>query len=192
MLILPFNSLMKNQTIWPHNHWNVCQDSSNVQSILFIPAFNVVTRFVVAAIWMEWFLIWRWEIVKNTVSNPPRNMCCVYLLDLHRQGDSNKDPQHMPLEVGNTIYLNISNYLPYMYLELRICSIRTVIITSFFVISRDDCIISIYNRWDHSHRHSQQLFLMGEINNIISETYRIPQTTLFLRIQYLTTKFWIT
>ena len=62
----------------------------------------------------------------------PRNICCGYLLESPRQGDSNKYPQHMFLGVLNTLFLNISNYLP--YLELRNHSIQIVVITNFDVI----------------------------------------------------------
>ena len=63
----------------------------------------------------------------------PRNICCGYLLESPHRGDSNKYPQHMLLEILNATFLNISNNSS--HLELRICSIQTVVITSFVVIS---------------------------------------------------------
>ena len=53
---------------------------------------------------MDWLIFssrWeRWlEIFKNTVFNTPRNICCGYLLESSRRGDSNKYPQHMFLGV---------------------------------------------------------------------------------------------
>ena len=47
--------------------------------------------------------------------------------------DSNRYPQHTFLEVLNTVFLNISNYLP--HLELRNRSIQIVVTTNFVVIS---------------------------------------------------------
>ena len=63
----------------------------------------------------------------------PRHICCGYLLESPRRGDSNKYPQHMFLGVLNTVCLNISNYLP--HLKLRNRSIQIVVITNFVVIS---------------------------------------------------------
>ena len=65
------------------------------------------------------------------------------MLELPQQGDSNKYPQHMFLGVLNTVFLNISNYLP--HLELWNRSIQTVVVTNFVIISnvgikRFDCI----------------------------------------------------
>ena len=62
-----------------------------------------------------------------------KNICCGYLLESPPRGDSNKYPQHMFLGVLNTVFLNISNYLP--HLELRNRSIQTDVITNFVVIS---------------------------------------------------------
>ena len=62
-----------------------------------------------------------------------RNICCGYLLELPWQGDSIKYPQHMFFGVLNTIFFNISNNPS--YLELRICSIQTVVVMIFVVIS---------------------------------------------------------
>ena len=59
----------------------------------------------------------------------PTNVCCEYLLESPRQGDSNKYPQHMFLGVLNTVFLNISNCLPHF--ELRNRSIQTVVIMNF-------------------------------------------------------------
>ena len=58
-------------------------------------------------------------------------------------------PQHMFLGVLNTVFLNISNYLP--HLELRNHSIQIVVITNFVVasnvgIKRFDCDIMQYSR----------------------------------------------
>ena len=66
----------------------------------------------------------------------PRNLCCGYLLESPRRGDSNKYPQHMFLGVLNTVFLSISNYLP--HLELRNRSIQIVVVTNFVVISNVD------------------------------------------------------
>ena len=63
----------------------------------------------------------------------PRNICGGYLLESPRRGYSNKYPQHMFLGVLNTVFFNISNYLP--HLELRNRSIQTVVITNFVFIS---------------------------------------------------------
>ena len=76
----------------------------------------------------------------------PRNICCGYLLELPHWGDSNKYPQHMFLRVLNTVFLNISNYLP--HLEQRNRPIQIVVITNFIVISsvgikRFDCTMKI-------------------------------------------------
>ena len=49
------------------------------------------------------------------------------------RGDSNKYPQQMFLGVLNTVFLNISNYLP--HLELRNRSTQIVVVTNFVVIS---------------------------------------------------------
>ena len=73
----------------------------------------------------------------------PRYICCGYLLESPRCGDSNKYPQHMFLGVLNIVFLNISNYLPHV--ELRNRSIQIVVVTNFVVISnvgikRFDCI----------------------------------------------------
>ena len=66
----------------------------------------------------------------------PRNICCGYLLE---------SPQHMFLVVLNTVFLNISNYLP--YLELRNRSIQIVVITNFVVI----CISNVdIKKFDHT------------------------------------------
>ena len=46
---------------------------------------------------------------------------------------STKYPQHMFLGVSNTVFLNISNYLP--HLELRNRSIQIVALTNFVVVS---------------------------------------------------------
>ena len=62
----------------------------------------------------------------------PRNICCGYLLESPRRGDSNKYPQHMFLGVLNTVFLNNSNYLP--HLDLRNRSIQIVVVTNFVVI----------------------------------------------------------
>ena len=69
-------------------------------------------------------------------------MCCGNILESPQRGDSNQYPHHMFLGVLNTIFLNISNYLP--HLELRIRSIQTVVRTNFVVIpnvgvKRFDC-----------------------------------------------------
>ena len=66
----------------------------------------------------------------------PRNVCCGYLLESPRWGDSNKSPQRMFLGVLNTIFLNISYYLP--HLKLRNRSIQIVVLTNFVVISNVD------------------------------------------------------
>ena len=63
----------------------------------------------------------------------PRNICCGYFLESPKRGDSNKYPKHMFLEILNTIFLNIPNYLP--HLELRNRSILIVVMTNFVVIS---------------------------------------------------------
>ena len=64
----------------------------------------------------------------------PRNICCGYMLESPPlRGDSNIYPQHMFLGILNTILFNFSNNL--FHLELRICCIQIVIITSFVVIS---------------------------------------------------------
>ena len=73
----------------------------------------------------------------------PRSICCGYLLESPRRGDSNKYPQHMLLGVINTVFLNISNWLSHLGLGNR--SIQIVVITNFVVISnvgieRFDCI----------------------------------------------------
>ena len=70
-----------------------------------------------------------------------KETCYGYLLELPRRGDSNKY-SHMFLGVLNTIFLNISNYLP--HLELKNGSIQIVFKTNFVVISnvgikRFDC-----------------------------------------------------
>ena len=72
----------------------------------------------------------------------PRNICCGYLLESSRRGDSKKYPQHMFLGVLNIEFLNISNYLPQP--ELRNRSIQIVVVMNFVVISnvgkmRFDC-----------------------------------------------------
>ena len=72
----------------------------------------------------------------------PRSICCRYLLESPHRGNSNKYPQHMYLGVLNTVFLDISNYLP--HLELRNRSIQIVVIKNFVVISnvgikRFDC-----------------------------------------------------
>ena len=54
----------------------------------------------------------------------PRNICW---------GDSYKYPQHMSLGGLNTMFLNISNFLP--HLELRNYSIQIVIIMNFVIVS---------------------------------------------------------
>ena len=56
------------------------------------------------------------------------------LLESPRRGDSNKYPQHIFLGILNTLFLNISDYLP--HLSNR--SIQIVVITSFVVISNVD------------------------------------------------------
>ena len=63
----------------------------------------------------------------------PRNIRCGYLLKSPWRGNSNKYPQRMFLGVLNTIFLNISNYLP--HLELRNPSIQIVVIKNFIIIS---------------------------------------------------------
>ena len=62
-----------------------------------------------------------------------RNICCGYLLESPRRGDSNKCPRHMFSEILNTILSNFSNN-PF-HLELRNRYIQIVVITSFVVIS---------------------------------------------------------
>ena len=62
-----------------------------------------------------------------------RNIRCGFLLESPQRGDSNKYPEHMFLEVLNTILFNFSNN-PFL-LQLRIRSIQIVVITSFVVIS---------------------------------------------------------
>ena len=69
-------------------------------------------------------------------------ICCGYLLESPQRGDSNIYPQHMFLGVLNTVFLNISNYLP--HLELRNRSNQIIVKTNFVVISivgikRFDC-----------------------------------------------------
>ena len=71
-----------------------------------------------------------------------RNICYGYLLESACWGDSNKYPQHMSLGVLNTVFLNISYYLP--HLELKNRSIQIVLVTNFVLISnvgikRFDC-----------------------------------------------------
>ena len=77
----------------------------------------------------------------------PRNICSGYLLESPCRGDSNKYQQHLFLGVLNTIFLNISNYLP--HLELRNRSIQIVIVMNFDVISngvkRFDCTLCSSN-----------------------------------------------
>ena len=55
------------------------------------------------------------------------------VLELPRRGDPYAYPQHMFLGVLNTVFLNISNFLP--HLELRNRSIQIVVITDCVVIS---------------------------------------------------------
>ena len=75
-----------------------------IQSNLFIPRFDIMTKFVITTIWMERFFSSRWgrllEISMNTLFNTARNICCGYLLESPHQGDSNKYPQHMFLGVN--------------------------------------------------------------------------------------------
>ena len=65
---------------------------------------------------MERFLSSRWgrgiEIVKNTVFNTPRNICCSYLLESPRRGESYKYPQHMFLGVnkGKKAFYHLSHW----------------------------------------------------------------------------------
>ena len=63
-----------------------------------------------------------------------RNICCGFLLESPRRGDSNKYPRHIFLGILNTIMFNFSNN-PF-HLELKIRSIQTVVITSFVVMSK--------------------------------------------------------
>ena len=65
-------------------------------SNLFIPTFDITTKFVITTVWMEG---WRIPQLKNTVLNTSRNICCGYLLESPRWGDSNKYPQHTFLGV---------------------------------------------------------------------------------------------
>ena len=44
----------------------------------------------------------------------PRNICCRYFLESPRWGVSNKYPKYMFHGVLNTVFLNISNYLPHL------------------------------------------------------------------------------
>ena len=68
-------------------------------------------------------------IIKAIVSLfTPRNRCCGYLLELPPRGDSDKYPQHMFLGILNTVFLNISDYLP--YLELRNRDFQIVVVTN--------------------------------------------------------------
>ena len=78
----------------------------------------------------------------------PRNICCGYLLESPQRGDSNKYPQHMFLGVLNTVFLNISNYLP--HLELRNHSIQIVVVTNFVFISNIN--IKKFDCTNRSHR----------------------------------------
>ena len=71
-----------------------------------------------------------------------RNICCGYVLESPRRGDSNKYPRHMFLGISNAILFEFSNN-PFHF-QLKIRSIQTVVITSFVVISnmgikRVDC-----------------------------------------------------
>ena len=85
-----------------------------IQSNLFIPTFDRMTKFIITTVWMEWYLSSRWgrslEIFKSTVFNAPRNICCGYLLELPHQGLYNKYPQHMFLAVnkGKKTFYNLS------------------------------------------------------------------------------------
>ena len=75
-----------------------------IQSTLFIPTFDITIKFDITIFWMERFLSSRsgriLVIFKNAVFNIPMNMCCGYLLELPRRGDSNKYPQHLFLGVN--------------------------------------------------------------------------------------------
>ena len=71
-----------------------------------------------------------------------RNICCEYLLESPRCGNSNEYPRHMFLGILNTILFNFSNIS--FKIDLKIRSIQTVVIKSFVVISnvgikRFDC-----------------------------------------------------
>ena len=87
-----------------------------------------------------------------------KNICCGYLLESPQRCDSNKYPQHMFLGVLNTIFLNISNYLP--HLELRNHSIQTVVIANFVVLTN----VGI-KQFDCSLLSSPQLLLSGNFDH---------------------------
>ena len=85
-----------------------------------------------------------WSVIKSFFFHlfTPRNICCGYLLESPQLRDSNKYPQHKFLRGLNTVFLNISNYLPHLGLRNR--SIQIVVLTNFVVISnvgikRFDC-----------------------------------------------------
>ena len=60
-------------------------------------------KLVIMTVWMEWNIgsIWDglFEVLKKIVFSTPRNICCGYLLESPRWGNSNKYPQHMFLGV---------------------------------------------------------------------------------------------
>ena len=58
-----------------------------------------------------------------------RNICFGYLLESPHWGDSNKYPQHMFPWVLNTVFFDISNYLP--HLEPRNRSVQIVVFSEF-------------------------------------------------------------
>ena len=82
----------------------------------------------------------------------PRNICCGYLSESPRRSDANKYPQHIFLGVLNTIFLNVSYYLP--HLEQRNRSIQNVVMTNFVVVSN----VGI-KRVDSTRRKSDDVFL---------------------------------
>ena len=67
-----------------------------------------------------------------------RNICCGYLSESPRRGDSNNYPRHMILAILNAILFNFSNNP--IHLELKISSIQTVVISNVS-IKTVDCTI---------------------------------------------------
>ena len=86
-----------------------------------------------------------------------QNFCCGYLLELPWQGNFNKYPKQEFLGVLNIIFMNTSNYLA--YLQLRVCSIQTVIVKCFVVILNVDTVKSLYTdiRYNDKIRYNDSL-----------------------------------
>ena len=87
---------------WPCPNFRISMVQSSpfpLQSTLFIPTLDTMTKFVIITIWMSGNLRSRgdscWDFMQEYCTKTSSNICLGYLLELPHWGNSNKYPKHM-------------------------------------------------------------------------------------------------